>query len=58
MYMLRENFMPRKLIDQWADKIRNAFGQCNKLFMAVSIYKMNFVWGPTVNKEIGINFSR
>lgn len=26
MYMLRENFMPRKLIDQWAVEIRNAYG--------------------------------
>lgn len=48
--------MPRKLIDQWAIKIRNAYVAAI-FFIAVTIYKKNFDWGPTVNKEIGINYA-
>lgn len=49
--------MPRKLIDLWAIKIRNAYVTAINFFIVVTRYKKNFDWGPTVNKEIGINYT-
>lgn len=47
--------MPRKLLDQQANEIRNNKQLFIKSVFNESINKKNFVWVPAVKKEIGIN---